>query len=728
MGIDDPFAPPKAPTGEVIKEHRAPAAAGRFKQIDKYAEKKKKKQNAHHHGLPKKPKVSDARRKQLAEAEELARREIQRKRLTAQFGEEAAQRMLTKSATENAPTPQVPKKRRRPTVSAAPPPVANPTEEGAPLDRRPPRIIPTAQSDERRSIRVTSARDEDGVDRRPPRIAGPSKPKSSRPRMSRSRSTAPTPGDDAVDRRPPRVGRAAPEQGPSRRPRVTEAPGDIDRRPPRVGLAARPEPVAEAAEVDRRPPRKPAAPERSLPSSGGGMDDLFGGMQEGRIKRPKKTEDGPRRPVVTAPTEGLDRSPPKPGDAPPVDRTPPRLAHTPPPKRKPFAEADGVAPEAPVDRTPPKPSAAPVDRTPPRKGSSGGLDDLFGGMQQGRIKRPPKADGPRRPVVTAPTEGLDRRPPKPGDAPPVDRTPPRLAHTPAPKRKPFAEADGAVPEAPVDRTPPKPSAAPVDRTPPRKGSSGGLDDLFGGMQQGRIKRPPRADGPRRPVVTAPTEGLDRTPPKPGDTPPVDRTPPRLAHTPAPKRKPFAEADGVVPETPIDRTPPRPSATPVDRTPPRRGSGGSAMDGLFGGTQQGRIKRPKKADGPRRPVVTAPTEGIDRTPPKPGAPAPVDRTPPRLAHTPAPKRKPFAEADAAPVEPAIDRTPPKPSRAPVDRTPPRKSAGGSGMDGLFGGSQQGRIKRPKKSDGPRRPVVTSPSESDPVDRRPPRLPTPKKPKD
>ncbi|TNE90167.1 MAG: hypothetical protein EP330_08905 [Deltaproteobacteria bacterium] len=663
VGVEDPFAEVAPKSDEPVAEARAPAAAARFKQIDKHAKKKKKAQQQNLPGAARKPQMSEQRKAALAAAEEAARKKEKMKRAVARYGEEGAQRMLgLPSATPSADAPG----KARPTRTGGP------AEDG--VDRRPPRVSRGGEGGRSSTGRVRMA---GGVDRTPPRVAGPTDGAvDRRPPRVPGPGEAPVAGDEEtsrerrpmqvmgpegkpVDRRPPRVGRAAPQATERRRSRQQGASGDVDRRPPRVGLAANKGPHEQAA---------PAA------KSGGGMDDLFGGMGEGRVRRAPSDASGSRRPTVTAPPEGgVDRSPPR------LDRSPPKAAPAanPTPKAPAKPEIDRRPPRvglaAQLDETPEVERAPPpIDRTPPSAGgaSAGGMDDLFGGMNEGRVKRPKQErTGPRRPVVTeAPT----------GD---VDRTPPRLDRPPAPAGEPES-----APEPAVDRSPPK-----VDRTPPRPGggASGGLDDLFGGMAEGRVKRPTtERTGPRRPVVTeAPT----------GD---VDRTPPRLDRPAAPPSEPESATEPAV-----DRSPPK-----VDRTPPRPGGGASGgLDDLFGGMAEGRVKRPKtERSGPRRPVVTeAPAGGVDRTPPR------LDRTPPM----------PAAPAESAPSEPVVDRTPPK-----VDRTPPRPGGGASsGLDDLLGGMAEGRVKRTKtERSGPRRPVVTEAPTGE-VDRTPPRLDrTPPKP--
>ncbi|MBN2798357.1 MAG: hypothetical protein JXX28_04355 [Deltaproteobacteria bacterium] len=221
-------------------------------------------------------------------------------------------------------------------------------------------------------------------------------------------------------------------------------------------------------------------------------------LMEIREALKRKNEDP--GPSSSGPVYAAGRTPPKPkGPATalaPEDRSIPKL---PPPGQQSRATASGrlrgTAPTHSRQRvvqggTPP--GGMPPVITPTHDTSSSFASDT---RRQPVYKVPEPAAPPQ---VAAP-------PPKPAAPPPAKRhvegtTRPEGIRPAAPAARPAPQAP--APQAPAPQAPappparpaPPPEAAPapaktapaLNRTPP-KGSDGGLDDLFGGMQEGRVR-------------------------------------------------------------------------------------------------------------------------------------------------------------------------------------------------------------------------------------------------
>jgi hypothetical protein len=232
------------------------------------------------------------------------------------------------------------------------------------------------------------------VDRRPPRIETP-KDRSTTGRM-RARPTRTTTAhggpplteDGQLDRRPPRIGDRPRAQAPSQaRPRpppaVDEEGNPIDRRPPRVDYVPkdeRGEPLR--AWRDRRRAMETGIPLEPLPEP---------------APPPAAPPEAPVQPVEKAPV---------------VESVQPTVAQSP--------EEPAPPPEEPPP--PPPPPASSMDdffaSPPPRHTPKGGMEDLFGGMQEGRVrmsrrkKKLAQAEPEPEPEEEKPAEEIDRTPPK----------------------------------------------------------------------------------------------------------------------------------------------------------------------------------------------------------------------------------------------------------------------------------------------------------------------------
>lgn len=199
---------------------------------------------------------------------------------------------------------------------------------------------------------------------RPP-VSAP--PPSAPPAAAARPAPAPPP---AAPPAPPRQEGTGSRTGRVRIQRATRVP------PPQVEAAPSPAQIRAAKKQQRgfgtQPPPPPRL--RSLDEVLGLLGELQVAEQlyEAGIKDPDEDAGSAMAPPV-------DHTPPRPATAPPVDRRPPR-----------------VATATPVDRTPPRPATARQAEPTPAPEPQGGLDDLFGGASNDRVRigRRTRSSGP----------------------------------------------------------------------------------------------------------------------------------------------------------------------------------------------------------------------------------------------------------------------------------------------------------------------------------------------
>lgn len=503
VGGDDPFLPPK-PERKMLEEHRQVSAAGRFVRIDKYERKKNP-------GLPG-PKKQE-RQENVPDWVVKLREKAQDR---AAKGKKPLQ-VHTPSALAKAPTVRPASKRNPERPPAQAPPKSAPkrvSKSGRLLPQRPnkstsntgaPGRPPLLRDHKPDTATAKPFADVDGPpDRRPPLI----RPEASSGRRPIKRGVAPPggapplirPGESKADQRRRRPQRSRPKTDRPKTPPGGAPPlvrdfqpqtGPVDPFTQRFGAADAKPRQAQRMRRDAAPPggapplirdgKQVNTPEAHVPptSSGDSFDALMSGgpgrtRLKGRAKAPAEdTAPKRRRPVIGGPPPG--------GSVPLNRQAAPISSPT-------VAGKEAPAPlNSPGRPTPPE-QKPPISGKVPSKTSSDPFDSLMGSSEGRTRLRSPKKTGPteapkrRRPVIGGPPPGgsvpLNRAaapvssPTTAGKAPPPPRNSPGRPQAP--------------PQPPAEPPPRVNPPMPVGPKPPSSGG-GGMDDLFGGAQEGRVR-------------------------------------------------------------------------------------------------------------------------------------------------------------------------------------------------------------------------------------------------
>lgn len=220
-------------------------------------------------------------------------------------------------------------------------------------------------------------------------------------RLTRVPATAPPPQSPRADQAPT----------PPKPKRLADAPVPTHTRDTRVPAAPtsvptpRPEPTPPPAPIDRTPPR-PEPPKQSRSgrirvSRASNAPKGQPGMVRKNAEEIRAEKEAARKtagPAAPPPLRSLDSVLGALGELQAAEalfkqgiKTEQPTSAPPPPKPKKIAQPAPAAPAAPqqtppVDRTPPKPTAKEPQAQAPKPDSAGGLDDLFGGGQEGRVR------------------------------------------------------------------------------------------------------------------------------------------------------------------------------------------------------------------------------------------------------------------------------------------------------------------------------------------------------
>lgn len=356
MGMDDPFARP----GEMVDPHKAVYVAGRFVRLDKADAEKSP--LAAIEGI-KKAAAAQAPASMAPQTASTGDRMAERQRKLIELREA----MKQKKEADVSPTGPVYAAGRQPPKPKGPP------KQIAPEDRAIPKIPPPNAARASQSGRISSG----GPPARPRVVQGGAPPGGAMPPV---KPPAPETGPFAAQERKEAIFRT-PDQKATPAPQTPARPAVAGTsRPDGVPSPKPPAPVQKPAPSPQKPATQPsAAPQRpsapQVPSAPA-------------AKPPAPPAAAPAKPQAASPTPKPTAPPPKPAPAKPQDDaiSPIPLAKAPPAAPMVGNAVVKKARPAPMIEEPPAPPKAPpkVDRTP--KKADMGLDDIFGGAPEGRVR------------------------------------------------------------------------------------------------------------------------------------------------------------------------------------------------------------------------------------------------------------------------------------------------------------------------------------------------------